>query len=136
MHNYYTTHTHSHTHGLTHTRMHAHTHIHYFHCTNTCYNIFTVDNKDWATICHYLRKLDGPQILRLGGELGLDLYNLEKMKDLLYDMVRAWLRKQDHVKEKSGDPLTWKALVVALQRIGQQGIADDIFKDKCNHGNI
>ena len=48
-------------------------------------------------------------------------------------MVRAWLRKQDHVKEKSGDPLTWKALVEALKKIGQQGIADDIFKD---HGNL
>ena len=75
--------------------------------------------------------MDRPQILRLG-ELGLDLYNLE-MKDLPDDMVRAWLRKQDHMKEKSGDPLTWKALVEALKRIGQQGIADDIFKD---HGNL
>ena len=83
-----------------------------------------------------MRKLDRPQIQQLGGELGLDLYNLEKMKDLPYDMVRAWLRKQDHVKEKSGDQLTWKALVDALERIGQQGIADDIFKDKCNHGNL
>ena len=96
----------------------------------------TVDEKDWATICGYLRKMDRRQILRLGGELGLDLYNLEKMKDLPYDMVTAWLQKQDHVKEKSGDPLTWKALVDALQRIGQQGIADDILKDKCNHGNL
>ena len=130
------THTHTHTHGLTHTRMHAHTHIHYFHCTNTCYNIFTVDDKDWATICGYLRKMDRPQIQQLGGELGLSVFNLQMMLNIPGDMVIAWLRKQDHVKEKSGDPLTWKALVDALNRIGQQGIADDIFKDKCNHGNL
>ena len=96
----------------------------------------TVDDKDWATICGYLHKMDRPQIQQLGGELGLSTFNLEKMKVLPGDMVRAWLRKQDHVKEKSGDPLTWKALVDALKGIGQQGIADDIFKDKCNHGNL
>ena len=75
----------------------------------------TVDDKDWATICGYLHKMDRPQIQQLGGELGLSTFNLEKMKVLPGDMVRAWLRKQDHVKEKSGDPLTWKALVDALK---------------------
>ena len=106
------------------------------HKSNICYNIFTVDEKDWATICRYLRKMTRPQIQQLGGELGLSVFNLQMMLNLPGDMVTAWLRKQDHVKEKSGDPLTWKALVDALKRIGQQGIADNIFKDKCNHGNL
>ena len=106
------------------------------HKINTCYNIFTVDEKDWATICGYLRIMDRPQIQQLGGELGLSVFNLQMMLNIPGDMVTAWLRKQDNVKEKSGDPLTWKALVDALKRIGQQGIADDIFKDKCNHGNL
>ena len=80
--------------------------------------------------------MDRPQIQQLGGELGLSVFSLQMMLNIPGDMVIAWLRKQDHVKEKSSDPLTWKALVDALQRIGQQGIADDIFKDKCNHGNL
>ena len=88
------------------------------------------------TICGYLHKMDRPQIQQLGGELGLSVFNLQMMLNIPGDMVTAWLRKQDDVKEKSGYPLTWKALVDALKRIGQQGIADDIFKDKCNHGNL
>ena len=59
------------------------------------------------------------------------MFNLEKMQNLPGDMVRAWLRKEDNVKEKSGDPLTWSILVAALRNIGQNGVADDILKDKC-----
>ena len=86
---------------------------------------------DWATICGYLHQMDQPQIHLLGGELGLIVFNLEKMQNLPNDMVKAWLRKEDKVKEKSGDPLTWNILVKALQTIGQDGIADDILREKC-----
>ena len=55
------------------------------------------------------------------------MFNLEKMQNLPGDMVRAWLRQQDNVKEKSGDPLTWSVLDVALRKIGQNGVADDIL---------
>ena len=75
--------------------------------------------------------MDQPQIHLLGGELGLIVFNLEKMQNLPNDMVKAWLRKEDNVKKKSGDPLTWNILVKALQTIGQDGIADDILREKC-----
>ena len=89
------------------------------------------DGGDWATICWYLHKMDRSQIHKLGGELGLIVFNLEKMQTLPDDMVRAWLRKEDSVQEKCGDPLTWNALVKALKKIGQTGIAGDILRDKC-----
>ena len=85
-----------------------------------------VDENDWLEITRYLMKLDTNQIKRLGGELGLSVFNLERMQNLPDDLVKAWLRKEDRVRETSGDPLTWEALVRALQRIGQRGIADDI----------
>ena len=74
--------------------------------------------------------MDGHQIRRLGGELGLDVYNLEKMRDLPDDMVKAWLRKENDVQEKCGDPLTWNVLVKKLKKIGQTGIARAILRDK------
>lgn len=40
-------------------------------------------------------------------------------------MIDAWLRREDNVIEKSGDP-TWKSLCVALREIDQNGIAADI----------
>ena len=58
------------------------------------------------------------------------MFNLEKMQNLPDDMVRAWLRQQDGVKKKSSDPLTWRVLVAALQKIGQNGIADDILTNQ------
>ena len=71
------------------------------------------------------------QIKLLGGELGLNVFNLEKMKTLPQDMVKSWLRQEDDVKKKCGDPLTWEALVKALQTLGQTGIADKILAQKC-----
>ena len=75
-------------------------------------------------------KWNGRQIRRLGGELGLDVYNLEKMQDLPDDMVKAWLRKENDVQEKCGDPLTWNVLVKKLKKTGQTGIARAIIRDK------
>lgn len=48
----------------------------------------------------------------------------------LEDIIAAWLREEDGVKEK-GEP-TWTVLVNALKhpRVGQTGIANDIAKDK------
>ena len=75
--------------------------------------------------------MDKPQIQRLGGELGLEVYSLNKMQNLPQDMVEAWLRKEDSVIEKCGHTLTWKVLASKLQKIGQKGIACDILRDKC-----
>ena len=78
-----------------------------------------------------MEKLDTNQITRLGGALGLNVFKLEKMKTLPDDMVRSWLRKDDEVKKKCGDPLTWEALINALQTLGKNGIADEILAQKC-----
>ena len=77
-----------------------------------------------------MNKLDRVQVQQLGGELGLSVFNLEKMQNLPGDMVKAWLRKEDNVKEKSGDPLTWSILVAALRKIGQNGVANDILMNQ------
>ena len=78
-----------------------------------------------------MEKLDTNQITRLGGELGLNVFKLEKMKTLPDDMVKSWLRKEADVMEKCGDPLTWEALVKALRTLGQTGIAVEILAQKC-----
>ena len=70
------------------------------------------------------------QIKVLGRELGLSVFHLEIMRELPDNMVRAWLRREDRVTEKCGDPLTWEILVKSLQKIGQTGIADDILIEK------
>ena len=93
-------------------------------------NKIECDEYMWADITGYLRKLDRKQIVRLGGELGLSVFNLQMMKNLPDDMVKAWLRKEDNVKKKCGDTLTLEILVEALNKIKQKGIAEDILGDK------
>ena len=61
----------------------------------------------------------------MGGALGLDFVNLQKMKNFPEDMVAAWLRREDYVLKMSGEP-TWRSLVQALTTVGQGGIAKDI----------
>ena len=92
--------------------------------------IIVLDETNWSDICHYLNKLDRVQIRQLGGELGLSVFNLEKMQNLPGDMVSAWLRRQDNVEEKSSGPLTWRVLVVALKKLGQNGVAGDILTNQ------
>ena len=62
---------------------------------------------------------------RVGGALGLDYGNLQKMKDLPEEMVAAWLRREDYVLTKTGEP-TWRSLIKALKKAGQEGVASDI----------
>ena len=104
--------------------MHAGTHTH----THTYTDL---DDSDWATVCHYLEALE-PNLTRLlGGELGLDMHNLERMQNLPADMVRAWLRRDDKVTERCGDRLTWNVLVKKLRKIGVAGVAIDILRNEC-----
>ena len=65
--------------------------------------------------------------------MGLKHTKVTTMKDsdsFLDDVIAAWLRKEDNVKEK-GEP-SWTVLIRALKhrRVSQTGIADDIAKDK------
>ena len=61
----------------------------------------------------------------MGGALGLTYDILEKMKILPDEMVAGWLRREDYVSE---DP-TWRALITALRRVGQAGVAETIEND-------
>ena len=65
--------------------------------------------------------------------LGLDHSKLKANMNsptFLYDVIHAWLQKEDHVEEK-GEP-SWTTLVKALKqrRVGQTGVANRIMKDK------
>ena len=77
--------------------------------------------------------MDQTHIHNLGLVLGLTITTLEAMMDsttFLEDVIAAWLREEDDVKEK-GEP-TWTVLVNALKHpeVGQTVIANYIAKDK------
>ena len=61
----------------------------------------------------------------MGGALGLSYNTLHKMTKYPDDMVAAWLRREDFVMSMSGEP-TWRTLVEALRKVGQEGTARDI----------
>lgn len=54
--------------------------------------------------------------------------NLKKMKTHPQDVVAAWLRQEDNVMSKSGEP-TWRSLVKALREVGQEGVARKIEQE-------
>ena len=82
---------------------------------------------DHFKVTNYLRKLDDRQIRYVGGALGLAYNILDKMKNLPEEMVAAWLRREDFVMSMSGEP-TWRTLIQALRKVGQEGTARDIEK--------
>ena len=76
-----------------------------------------------------LMNLDNEALRDLGGALGLAYPKLKRTTNILDDTVAAWLRREDDVLSRSGEP-TWGRLVEALERIGQRGVAEDIKKEK------
>ena len=81
--------------------------------------------KDHFKVTTFLGNLDKNDLKKLGGALGLSYPKLRNMEPLCEDMVAAWLNKEDHVTEVSGEP-SWKSLKEALQVIGQTGLANKI----------
>ena len=77
-------------------------------------------------VCSSLQLLDDNQVLSVGGALGLAFNVLRRMKVLPDEMVAAWLRREDYVSEEP----TWRALLKALRRVGQSGLAQDIENNK------
>ena len=61
----------------------------------------------------------------MGGALGLSYSKLRKMTKYPSDMVAAWLRRENFVMSMSGEP-TWRTLVEALRKVGQEGTAREI----------
>ena len=88
-------------------------------------NYFPDFNLDSFKVINHLQNLDNDQIIDVGGALGLSFNKLRKMTKYSDDMVAAWLRREDFVMNMSGEP-TWRTLVEALRKVGQEGTARDI----------
>ena len=92
------------------------------------------DEKHLLDISNYLDGLQKKEIYQLGLVLGLKHTKLKDKMDtspvFLEDVIAAWLREEDYVKER-GEP-SWTVLIRALEnrRVGQNGIASQIEKDK------
>ena len=89
--------------------------------------------KNLLEITEYLLNMEKKHIYNLGLVMGLTQPKVKAMKDsdtFLDDVIAAWLRKEDSVKEK-GEP-SWTVLISALKhrRVSQTGIADAIATDK------
>ena len=74
--------------------------------------------KDIAQICEDLRDLSTQNNYDLGVSLGLEYSNLQKMKNLLKDMLTAWLNQEDNIYRP-----TWRSLSSALESIDQSSAA-------------
>ena len=85
-------------------------------------------------VTSYLRKLDNVKLYDLAGELGLnvtDLRNRVSVDSLPRVLCERWLREDDDVQTRSGDP-SWSSLAKAMCRIGANGLARKIEKEKIN----
>ena len=73
--------------------------------------------------------MDNEQLINLGGALGLRYTTLGRMKTLPNEMVAAWLRREEGVLKRSGEP-TYERLAEALEDMDQNGLATDIREQK------
>lgn len=94
---------------------------------------FDLAEKNLLDITDYLLNMEKKHIYHLGLVLGLSQTKVKEMMNsdtFLDDVIAAWLRKEDSVKEK-GEP-SWTVLIRSLKhrRVSQTGIADTIAKDK------
>ena len=89
---------------------------------------------DHFEVYQYLEKIPPNTLKFLGIALGLRIAKIQRMKDIHFEMVCAWINREDEVLEKCGEP-SWMGLVCALKKIGQTGIAEDIKKEKCPEEN-
>ena len=87
------------------------------------------DMSDLFEITKYLGDMDNEQLINLGGALGLRYTTLGRMKTLPNEMVAAWLRREEGVLKRSGEP-TYERLAEALEEMDQTGLAKDIREQK------
>ena len=72
----------------------------------------------------HLNKLSKEELVRVGTALGLLFRNCTDMsKD---QIVTAWLKGNDNVVKDERDSRTWDALITALKKCGNNGIAKDV----------
>ncbi len=89
---------------------------------------------DFPAIGKYLCSLRKAEIIELGIQLGLSFRWLKDHKSsetYHYDVVDAWLKKQDSVAEIC--PPTWQNLVATLREVDQNAIADQVTKEQGTH---
>ncbi len=94
-------------------------------------------NSDFLAICKYLRSLTKAEITELGVQLGLSFQWLKNHKSseiYCYDMVDAWLKKQDSVAEMCLP--SWQNLVATLREVDQNVIADQVTNERGTHKAI
>ena len=84
---------------------------------------------DLYEVTKYLGDMDNEQLINLGGALGLRYTTLGRMKSLPNDMVAAWLRREEGVLKRSGEP-NYEKLAEALDEMEQNGLAKDVREQK------
>ncbi len=90
--------------------------------------------RDLPAIGKYIRGLGKAEVTELGIQLGLSfrwLRNIKFSGTHYYDVVDAWLKRQDSVAEIC--PPTWQNLVATLREVDQNGIADKVTKEQGKH---
>ncbi len=95
-------------------------------CTATAEN-------DLREVADYLRSLSKSKITELGIQLGLSyrwLKDYESSANYRYDVVDAWLKRQDSVADIR--PPTWQNMVAALREVNQNGIATQVTAERGN----
>ena len=88
-------------------------------------------NADHYKVTTHLQGLNIQHIRNVGGALGLSFNAMERMNTFPDDMVAAWLRREAFVMSMSGEP-SWRTLVEALRKVGQEGTARDIEEAEAN----
>ncbi len=89
---------------------------------------------DFPAIGKYLRSLTQAEITELGVQFGLSFLWLKHHKSsetYRYDVVDAWLKKQDSVAEMCLP--SWQNLVATLREVDQNAIADQVTKEQGTH---
>ena len=82
---------------------------------------------DHYAVTQELRDLSKKDLYGVGKALGLYFPHLQWMEYLLDEMVAAWLREDDNVRQATGPP-TWASLAAALESTGHNGMASKIRK--------
>ncbi len=93
--------------------------------------MYTAAEDNLPAISNYLRNLSTAEVTELGVQMGLAyrwLKDYESSHNFRYDVVDAWLKQQDSVANMC--PPTWQNLVTALRRVDQNGVADQVTKDR------
>ena len=80
-------------------------------------------------ILPYVKNIGDEDLRRLGLALGLYLPTLKRMRNLPEDLTGAWLNREENVLKTSGEP-TYERLAVAMEEIGQTGMALDVRDQK------